>query len=249
MPYISHEAIVKAKRIASLWAKHLLAGRYGEWCILDTETTGLNRPEVIDICILSKYRSSFINTHLRPLTPIEQGATYIHGLTNESLKDAPSFTDVRDRIEAIVKDKIVIIYNADFDTRALFHTAIIHNAPRITFKSKCAMLKYAEYCGEWNNYWGNFKWQKLPSANHTAYGDCLAVYDLLEEMAAYADAPEEKELLKPRLFPPVQIACSWLPKYNIRIEKVYPTRWNTKLTSFEIKIPQFHLITDKDMEE
>lgn len=249
MPYFNKTNFESDRVVAATWAKKLLAGHYGEWCILDTETTGLKRPEIIDICILSKYRSSFINTRLRPLTQIEEGATYIHGLTNEFLQDAPSFTDVRDRIEAIVKNKIVIIYNKDFDTRALFTTAVIHNAPRITFKSECAMIRYAEYCGEWSSYWGNYKWQKLPNAKHTAYSDCLAVYDLLKEMAAYADTPHEKDLPKPRLFPPVQIACSWLPKYNIRIEKVYPTRWNTKLTSFEIKMPHFHLVTDKDVQE
>lgn len=239
----------KDKLAAAVWAKELLAGHYGEYCILDTETTGLSYPEIIDICILSKYGSSMINTRLRPLLKIEDGATYIHGLTKEALQDAPSFTDVRDRIESIIKDKLVIIYNKDFDTRALFTTAVIHNAPRITFRSECAMIKYAEYCNEWSSYWGNYKWQKLPNAKHTAYSDCLAVYDLLQEMAAYADAPKEIEKPKERLFPPVQVACKWISKYNIRIEKVYPTRWNTKLTSFEIKTPHFHLITDKDMEE
>lgn len=249
MPYKNGYQLDKDRAIAALWAKNLLAGNYGDWCILDTETTGLNRPEIIDICITSKYRSPMINTRLRPATQIEKGATYIHGLRNEDLADCPSFSDVRDRIQEIVKNKLVIIYNKTFDTAALFCTAVIHNQPRVTFKSTCAMLQYAAFCNEWSNYWGNYKWQKLPGGNHTAYGDCLAVHNLLEEMAAYIDECNKPIPPKPRLFPPVQIGCRWEPKYNIRIDKISTTSWHQKINQFRIKTPKFYIMSDKDIEE
>lgn len=47
----------------------------------------------------------------------------------------------------------------------------------------CAMQWYSQWVGEWNDYHGNYKWQKLPGGNHTAYGDCLATLLVIEKMA------------------------------------------------------------------
>ena len=46
----------------------------------------------------------------------------------------------------------------------------------------CAMLMYAEYCGEWSSYHNSFKWQPL-NGGHTALDDCLATLKLIQEMA------------------------------------------------------------------
>jgi DNA polymerase III subunit epsilon len=249
MPYLDSKLIDNDKLIAAMWAKKLLNGEYGDWCILDTETTGLHSPEVVDICIISKYRSPMINTHLNPITNITEGATYIHGLTKDKLLDFPTFKDVRDRIQEITKDRLVIIYNAGFDCEAIYNSVKIHQLPRITFKSECAMNQYAKFYGDWSGYWGNYKWQKLPGGDHTAYGDCLAVHDLLQSMAAYVDQINRPIAPKPRLFPPVQIACSWIERYRLRVERTVPNKWRERVGEFKIKFPYFHLITDKDMEE
>jgi hypothetical protein len=48
----------------------------------------------------------------------------------------------------------------------------------------CAMSNYASFVGEWNDYHGNYKWQRLPGGDHSAIGDCLATLELIKKMAA-----------------------------------------------------------------
>ena len=45
------------------------------------------------------------------------------------------------------------------------------------------MLEYARFVGVWMAYKGEYKWQKLPSAQHGAIADCRATLQLLKMMA------------------------------------------------------------------
>ncbi|NJL65352.1 MAG: hypothetical protein HC903_30705 [Methylacidiphilales bacterium] len=47
----------------------------------------------------------------------------------------------------------------------------------------CAMHYYSQYVGEWNDYHGNYKWQKLPGGDHSALGDCHATLKIIKQMA------------------------------------------------------------------
>ena len=48
------------------------------------------------------------------------------------------------------------------------------------------MLEYAKFVGEWNNYHGNYRWQKLEGGDHSAAGDCLATLEVIRTMAGAA---------------------------------------------------------------
>ena len=53
---------------------------------------------------------------------------------------------------------MVVIYNAAFDVGFL---------PGHVFQNsqvECAMLRYAEWKGEWNSHYGNYRWHKLQVA-------------------------------------------------------------------------------------
>jgi DNA polymerase-3 subunit epsilon len=68
----------------------------------------------------------------------------------------------------------------------------------------CAMEAYAEFWGEWNDYHGNYRWQKLATAcrqqgigvvnAHDAMGDARMTLALLAKLAE-SETQEEK---KPR---------------------------------------------------
>lgn len=45
------------------------------------------------------------------------------------------------------------------------------------------MHLYSEFVGEWNDYFGNNKWQKLPGGDHSAVGDCLATLEVIKYIA------------------------------------------------------------------
>ena len=46
------------------------------------------------------------------------------------------------------------------------------------------METYAEWVGEWSDYFGSYKWQPLPGGDHDAVGDAQAALAVLRRMAA-----------------------------------------------------------------
>ncbi|NJO78661.1 MAG: hypothetical protein HC827_09085 [Cyanobacteria bacterium RM1_2_2] len=46
------------------------------------------------------------------------------------------------------------------------------------------MKWYSQWVGEWNELHGDYRWQKLPSGDHSALGDCRATLTIIQEMAA-----------------------------------------------------------------
>jgi DNA polymerase III epsilon subunit-like protein len=230
------------------WSQNLIAGKYGDWCCLDTETTGLYEPEIVDIAIVSKYGSSFINTLVKCQKEIEQEAQHIHGISHDMLCKVPSFTDIYPRLTEILENRLVVIYNKDFDNGALFNCCKVNQLPRIKFKSVCAMRKYAVFYGDYSRRWGNYTWQKLPNANHRAYGDAKACYNLIHEMANAPMLSEYENSDKPELlFPPFQIGCDWkeVGSLNFRSKCLqdyghgeYQKAWEL----LKISIPSFYFI-------
>ncbi len=90
--------------------------------VLDTETTGLSPEEghrIIEIgCIeihnrrISEHR---FHCYLNPDREIDRGASDVHGLTVERLRECPRFLDVALEFVEFVRGAEVIIHNAPFD--------------------------------------------------------------------------------------------------------------------------------------
>jgi DNA polymerase-3 subunit epsilon len=90
--------------------------------LLDTETTGLKVEEghrVIEIgCIeLSSRQVTDKKLHLyvNPEREIDPGATQVHGMTWDQLKDKPRFSDVAHDFITFVSGAQLVIHNAAFD--------------------------------------------------------------------------------------------------------------------------------------
>jgi DNA polymerase III subunit epsilon len=243
MPYQTEDIRLKDKINSINWAKNLLAGKYGDWVILDTETTGLYGAEVIEIAVISKYGSTMLNTRIKPTIPIEEGAIAVHGISEEDLKDAPEFKDIYPRLKQVIENKKVVIYNKNFDVRVIFNSIKAAGLPRINYDFDCAMTKYAAFVNHWSDYWGNYKWQKLPNANHSAVGDCIATYNLIKEMAN-VDTNIFNQIDKhSELFPLIQIGCKWERHMVISLNwRFYPYGWDKNLFRFTIAIPKFFIM-------
>lgn len=230
---------------AKNWAYNLIHGEK-KFFILDTETTGLSDAEIVDICVMTRWGQILLNTLVKPTIPIPSGATHIHGITDEHVANAPTFPDIYPKLKQLIEGKRVIIYNEAFDCNVLHHCCELHNLELIKFYSECAMLWYAQFYGAWNDYYGNYKWQKLPSGGeHRALADCKAVYRLLQKMGT----PDYSELVPQtpyQQFPPIQIACKWEEKICLDV------RWKSKqnyqnyrlVARFYIKLPIFYLMKD-----
>ena len=153
---------------------------------LDTETTGLSgvyaggRDEIVELGILDNDGQPVINRLVRPSRQKSwPAAQRIHGITPALVADAPTLEGLLPVITETVRGCRVIIYNAAFDLqffpRHVFGEADVH----------CAMLRYAEWKGEWNEYRGNWRWHRLGEAAratgfdedvewHRALGDTMA---------------------------------------------------------------------------
>lgn len=164
--------------------------------ILDTETTGLHDGEIVQIAIINSAGETLLDTLIKPVQPIPQDATNIHGITDEMCKDAPSWPEITGRIESLIANKLLVVYNAVFDRGMMHKTQERHNLPKIEWKDiaswHCAMEAYAEFYGEYNHYRGNYKWQRLSLAAsrcgvvvenaHNALGDCLMTLGVVKAM-------------------------------------------------------------------
>jgi len=89
--------------------------------ILDTETTGLSadKDRVVEIaCIeLSNHipTKNIFHTFINPETKVSANAFSVHGYSDEFLSNKPKFKEIVKNFLDFIKDKKLIIHNADFD--------------------------------------------------------------------------------------------------------------------------------------
>lgn len=225
------------------WAYKRLHGDEN-FLILDTETTGLGDAEIVDICVMSRYGQALLNTFVKPTISIPEDSTRIHKITDAMVEDAPTFPEIYPRLKKLIDEKVVLIYNAGFDFNIIQYCCKLHNLPEIKFYTECAMLWYAQYVGEWNNYYGNYRWQKLPGGGeHRALSDCRCVYRLLIKMAKvdYVELVPETPL---RMFPPIQLWVDWEKFWRIEITRTdtYGFGYTLRTVKFFIKLPRLRLL-------
>ena len=89
---------------------------------LDTETTGLHADtgdriiEIGAIELIGRERTGReFHRYLQPDRSIDEGATKVHGITNEQLKDCPRFAEIVDEFIDFVRGAQLVAHNADFD--------------------------------------------------------------------------------------------------------------------------------------
>lgn len=93
------------------------------YAVVDVETTGLDplSDRIIDIGVILADENAqpyeHYTTRINPLRPV--GATFIHGLTDEDLRDSPTFADVADHLAQLLDGKVLVAHNAAFDAKFL----------------------------------------------------------------------------------------------------------------------------------
>ena len=87
---------------AVLWATEQLS--QNDWVILDTETTGLDDAEIVEIAIIDRLGEILLHRLIKPTISIPVEVTEIHGISDAMVADAPTFPEVYPRIDAALKD-------------------------------------------------------------------------------------------------------------------------------------------------
>ncbi len=145
------------------WARELL--EYGEFCVLDSETTGLKAPvRFVEIAIVETDGRTLFESTIKPGCPIDARATRVHGHTAKSLAGSPSFREVYPDLLEALWGRRVVVYNSAYDRRVWdaevrglgARGALAGDLPAW----ECAMKRYAAYVGEPSKR-GGYRNQKL----------------------------------------------------------------------------------------
>lgn len=136
-----------------------LGGR--DYVVLDTETTGLNEPELVSVAVVDSHGETLLNELVRPAKPIEAGASWITGITDAMVRDRAEFPTIYQALFEALNGRLVVIYNADYDLRVLRNTCRRYNLEMPPVQQWCVMEWFAKVHGRWDSYRKNYTWQKL----------------------------------------------------------------------------------------
>ena len=118
--------------------------------VLDTETTGLSVKDghrIVEIgCIeLDNFIPTNRNFHyyLNPQRKVSEKALEVHGYTDKFLADKKKFSEIADEFLEFIKDKKIIIHNAEFDIGHLNNELEIIGKEKINKKNIIDTLEIA----------------------------------------------------------------------------------------------------------
>ena len=97
-----------------------------DYCVLDTETTGLSAyyDEVIEIGILRVRGNEIVDQYsqlIHPKYEIDPFVTALTGITNEMVEGMPAIIDVKDTVLSFIGNDVLLGHNTSFDIRFLNH--------------------------------------------------------------------------------------------------------------------------------
>lgn len=183
------------RRIAIKEARELLSS---DFVIMDTETTGLGPDaEIVEISIIDADGTDLFTSLVRPKMPILPHVVEIHGITNEMVRNAPTWADVHDCVMHLFNGRKIAIYNSEYDIRMLQQSSKLAGCrlpDHLGRQSKCVMNIFSKFVGEWSDHHGNWKWHKLSQAAqacgvsatgvHRALADTRMTLGVLRHVAA-----------------------------------------------------------------
>ena len=133
-------------------------GRYNEFVVFDTETTGLaaSKERIVELAAIRFVEgvpTEVFETFINPQRDISREVSAINHITNEMVADAPTISEVLPAFEAFVGKSPLVAHNLDFDIKFLFYSgSTITDTPRKyydTLEQSRKMLKKITY--KYNN--------------------------------------------------------------------------------------------------
>ena len=116
-------------------------------CFFDLETTGINitKDRIVEISILKIFPNGNKESKtwlVNPMIPIPPETTAVHGITNEKVKDAPTFKQISKKIFEMIKDSNLAGFNSDRFDIPLLAEEMLRSEIDINFKKYPSCLLY-----------------------------------------------------------------------------------------------------------
>jgi len=108
-----------------------------DFLVVDVETTGLSPEHGDRVCEIGavKMRGGAImetfGSLVDPQRPVSSGAFAVNRISPAMLADAPLFSDIADRLTAMMKNAVLVAYNAPFDLSFLQNEFRLIGSPEI----------------------------------------------------------------------------------------------------------------------
>ena len=169
--------------LGNMGAAHYTKRILDNYCVLDTETTGLSpySDEVIEIGIL-KIRGGIIvdeySQLIKPKNRIDTFITELTGITNRMVQDKPSIKAVEKDVLSFLGDDVIVGHNTSFDIRFLnagFKKEICNDyMDTVQFARKVYPELEHHSLSDLTIYLG------LSNNSHRSIADCIATHELYE---------------------------------------------------------------------
>jgi len=165
------------------------------FAVVDVETTGMRAgasdriTEIAVVVVHGGRREVVFDSLINPGRPIPPAVCAITSITNEMVRDAPTFADVADRVLAAVAGRVFVAHNARFDwgfvsAELRRAKAIALDGPQLcTVRLARRLIRNVRSCGL-DNLTQHFGFAN--AARHRAAGDALVTADLLERLLRLA---------------------------------------------------------------
>ena len=164
--------------------------------VIDTETTGLNpkKDELLQVSIIDIDGNVLFNSYFKPKATSWTSAERVNGISPEMVENAPKISEkIKEINEIVYNSETIIGYNTDFDLSFLYYNGLILSE---NTKFIDVMTRFAEIYGEWSDYFGDYKWQKLITAAdyynydwnshlenaHNSLADCYATLYIYQQI-------------------------------------------------------------------
>lgn len=194
LPFKSKKKEVKKLIQKALKKKSVPCENPSRLIVLDLETTGLSnyRDDVLQLSVIDGDGNILINSYVKPYyNSLWEEAQRINNISPDMVADAPELHELVPKLKGIFESCDTIIgYNTLFDLSFL---GFLDFSERPIID---VMDDFAPIYGEWSDYHGDYKWQKLVTcaeyygfdwnsikeSAHNSLGDCYATLHCYNKM-------------------------------------------------------------------
>lgn len=163
--------------------RHSVKKIIGDYCVLDTETTGLTpgTNEIIEIGMLRVRNGKIVSRYSQLVQPTQRISSFITSLTgisNEMVAGMPSLDEIREDVFDFIGDDVILGHNILFDMKFMnagFQTDLANEyMDTLQFARKVYPELSHHRLSDLSRY------LRLTNNEHRALADCVTTYELYE---------------------------------------------------------------------